>query len=189
MKNLYLTAVLPPSQLSEQIDDIRKECAEQFDVKAALKPPVHITLFRPFFLEAEREMQLIRLLRPITYNHQPFKIVCENFDTFNSQVVFIRVLKSEALGNLQREVAGIYNRNKIDPREVKGNTAFHPHITIAYRDIPAPVFPKLWSVYKNRKFKRSFTIDRFTLLKHDGKKWQPFQEFYFKKQKEVSLFG
>lgn len=189
MRNLYLTAILPPQPLSEQVDTVRKECAAQFDVKAALKPPVHITLFRPFFIEAEREAQLIKLLSPITYNHKPFEIVLENFDTFNSRVVFIRVLKNEALGNLQREISRIYNQNKIDPKEVKRNTVFHPHITIAYRDIPAAVFPALWAAYKNKKFKRVFTADHFSLLKHDGKKWQPFKEYYFNKMETATLFG
>jgi len=188
MKNLYLTAILPPEDLTEQIDAIRKECAELFGVEAALKPPVHITLFRPFSIEDERENQILKLLSPIGHHHSSFKVNLENFDTFNNQVVFIRVLKNEGLADLQREISGIYNRNKIDPKEFKSRSTFNPHITIAYRDIPAAVFPAMWEVYKNRKFKRSFTAESFILLKHDGKKWQPFKEFTLKKQEENLLF-
>jgi 2'-5' RNA ligase len=188
MENLYLTAILPPEQLTEQIDEIRKECAEKFNVKAGLKPPVHITLFRPFKLESEREEHLLKILNPVTYNYDPFEISLENFDTFHSHVVFIRVTRNKELLDLQHEISGIYNRNKIDFQEVKSRQSFKPHITIAYRDIPAPIFPNMWSEYKDRKFKRRFLINHFTLLKHDGKRWQRFKDYYLKKEAELSLF-
>jgi 2'-5' RNA ligase len=184
MKNLYLTAILPPAQLSEQIDDIRKECAERFNVKAGLKPPVHITLYRPFFLEQKREAHLVKLLLPVT-DHVPFEQELENFNSFHMHTLFVRALKNPFLSSLQRSISSIMSRNKIDPREVKGNTLFNPHITIAYRDIPPEVFPLMWAEYRDRKFKRSFTIDGFTLLKHDRKKWNIFREFRFKQKEEV----
>lgn len=187
MKNLYLIAILPPPQLSEQIDDIRKECAGKYNVKAALKPPVHITLFRPFFLEPERESWLIKLLLPAT-NQSCFEQKLENFDSFNMHVVFIRAIKNTYISSLQRNISAIINHNKIDPKEVKGNTLFRPHITIAYRDIPPEVFPAVWEEYKNRKFKRDFMVDAFSLLKHDGKRWNLLRSYYLKQSEALTLF-
>ncbi|HCN84679.1 MAG TPA: hypothetical protein DIT07_13830 [Sphingobacteriaceae bacterium] len=187
MKNLYLIAILPPQQLSEQIDEIRKECAERHNVKAALKAPAHITLFRPFFLEPKRENWLIKLLLPAT-NQVPFEQELENFDSFNMHVVFIRAIKNASVTSLHRSISAIINRNKIDPKEVKGNTLFRPHITIAYRDIPPEVFPVMWEEYKNRKFKRDFIVESFSLLKHDCKQWNVFREFYLKQSIALTLF-
>src|SRR4051812_7649454 len=93
MKNLYLIAILPPEQLSEQIDSIRHECAERYHVKAGLKPPVHITLFRTFFLETHLEDYLLKLLLPVTDN-QPFEQELDNFNSFNMHALYICAIKN-----------------------------------------------------------------------------------------------
>ena len=77
---------------------------------------------------------------------------------------------------------------KIDPKEAKGNTLFRPHVTIAYRDIPPEVFPAMWEEFKNRKFNRSFKVESFSLLKHDGKQWNLFREFHLKHSGVQTLF-
>lgn len=187
--SLYLTAILPPPELSEQIDDIRKELSERYKIYAALKPPVHITLYRPINIKDDFENTLIKLLKPVCYSHTPFTQDLLNFESFNIQTLFISAVKNPLLGSLQKDIASVFNKNKIDPKEVKGNTTFHPHITIAYRDIPPDVFPKIWQELKNRKFKRSFLIDRFTLLKHNGKQWQVFKEFALQKPQSLELFS
>ncbi|MBC8051929.1 MAG: 2'-5' RNA ligase family protein [Sphingobacteriaceae bacterium] len=186
--NLYLTAIIPPPELSEQIDDIRKELSERYKIYAALKPPIHITLYRPVNVDESFENTLLKLLKPVGFKHSPFKQDLLNFDSFNIQTLFIAGVKNPLLSTLQKDVAAVFNKNKIDPKEVKGNTTFHPHVTIAYRDIPPDVFPKIWNELKNRKFKRTFVIDHFTLLKHDGKKWQIFKEFPLQKPEILQLF-
>ncbi|MDF3077698.1 MAG: hypothetical protein K0S09_1587 [Sphingobacteriaceae bacterium] len=190
MESIYLLAILPPEELSAQINEIRQECSEKFKVYKGLKPPVHITLFRTFTMDNSLEKHLHKLLMPVTHSHHPFEQQVENFDCFNSHVLYIRVLKTEALSAMQREISAIMNKSKIDPRETKtGNTLFTPHITIAYRDIPPETFPLMWEEYQNRKFKRSFTVDRFTLLKHDFKKWNVLEEFRLAEaREELRLF-
>ena len=186
--SLYLTAILPTPHLSEEIDDIRKELSERYQIFAALKPPVHITLYRPVSISQEFESHLIKLLQPVGYEHCPFTLNLLNFGSFNIQTIFISAEKNSLLSDLQKDVSAVFNKNKIDPKEVKGNTTFHPHITVAYRDIPPEKFPLIWDELKNRKFKRSFIVDRFTLLKHDGKKWQPLKEFKLQKSDDLLLF-
>lgn len=185
---LYLTAISPPAELSEQIDDIRKELSERYNIYAALKPPVHITLYRPLHIDQSYESTLIKLLRPIGLNHYPFTQELLNFGSFNIQTLFIAAVKNPTLSALQKDVAAVFNKNKIDPKEVKGNTSFHPHVTVAYRDISPGIFPEIWEELKNRKFKRSFPVDHFTLLKHDGRKWQVFKEFVLAKPEMLELF-
>lgn len=186
--SLYLTAILPPAALAEEINDIRKEISEKYNVHAALKPPVHITLYRPVNMEPALEKHLIQLLKPVCHLHQPFKQDLENFDSFNNKTLFVNCVKQPLLNNLQKDISTVFNKNKIDPLEVKGNTRFHPHITIAYRDVKPEIFVSLWDEFKNRKLKRSFLVDHFSLLKHDGKKWQPLEDFPLKKIEELELF-
>jgi 2'-5' RNA ligase len=186
--SLYLTAIMPPAELAEQILEIKNELSDRFQIYAALKPPVHITLYRPLNIENDFESHLIKVLKPIGYNHAPFKVDLLNFDCFIIQTLFISVVKSSLLGDLQKEISSVFHKNKIDPKEHKGNTTFHPHITVAYRDIPPEVFPIIWDEYKNKKFRRSFLVDHFSLLKHDGKQWQIFREFPLQRIENPGLF-
>jgi 2'-5' RNA ligase len=186
--SLYLTAIMPRAELAEQIRDIKEELSERFKIYAALKPPVHITLYRPVNIKDDFESHLIKLLKPIGYNHAPFNVDLLNFDCFTIQTLFIAVVKNSSLSDLQKEISSVFHKNKIDPKEHTGNTTFHPHITVAYRDIPPKDFPMIWEEYKNKKFKRSFLADHFSLLKHDGKQWQLFKEFPLQKIENPGLF-
>jgi 2'-5' RNA ligase len=185
---LYLTAILPPALLAEEIDDIRKEISEKYKIYAALKPPVHITLYRPLRIPSAQEKNLIQLLKPVSFMHNPFEQKLQNFDSFNNKTLFIHCVKQPMLNNLQKDVSAVYHKNKLDPEENKSSSAFHPHITIAFRDVSREIFIPLWAEFKNRKLKRSFTIDRFTLLRHDGKQWQPLEDFLLQKPEELRLF-
>ncbi|TZF84632.1 2'-5' RNA ligase family protein [Pedobacter sp. BS3] len=189
MKSLFLIALLPPEQLSEQIDGIRKECSEKYNVYAALKPPVHLTLYRTIHIEQHLEKHLEKVLMQATHR-DPFTVTLENFDSFNNQTLFINCIKSPPLAALQKSISAIISRNRFDPREVKGgNTLFKPHITIAYRDVSPEIFPVMWDEYKSRKFKREFPVHAFTLLKHNGKQWQPVKHYNLVPQNEsLTLF-
>lgn len=177
MKSLYLLALLPPPDLSSQIDEIRKECSEKFKVYKALRPPVHITLYRPVFMEEGFEKNFSILMKSVAYSLKPFMQKLENFDEFNSQVVCIKALKSAALNDLRQSIVSVFRKHRIDPKETSGSLPYLPHITIAYRDVLPEVFPLIWEEYKNRKFKKRFLIDRFTLLKHDNQRWNVHEEF------------
>lgn len=178
MRHLYLLALLPPKDLSEEIHAIRLECAEKFGVQKALRPPVHITLYRPFHVEQEFQGELIRLLEQGTRGLRSFAQDLENFGTFKSQVVFINALKSPELVLLREAIVSVIRKNQLDKQlDKQKDQSFHPHITIAYRDIPADLFPAIWGEYKDRQVNFRFTADHFTLLKHENSRWNVVRDF------------
>ena len=177
MKSLYLTAILPPDDITTQIDEIRKECAATFNAKAALKPPVHITLFRPLKLDEERENELLTLLESVKQAHEPFEIELKDFDIFRRHVLYINVVKNEALGHLAHHIRDEYLEHSFAAAEASDQKEFHPHITIAFRDISPAIFPKLWAAYKDRIYTSKFRVEKFTLLKHDSAKWLPYRTY------------
>jgi 2'-5' RNA ligase len=187
MPGLYLLAVLPPKQLSEEINEIRIECSEKFGVKKALKPPVHITLYRPFHMEISFEKQMIRLLHQATSHLQPYDQQLENFGSFNLDVIYIHALKNQVITDLHQAIVSVFRKHPVDPQ--KKSSAFSPHITIAYRDVLPQVFPLIWNEYKDRKFKRKFWADHFTLLRHDGVQWNRVEDFKLMGPEQPSLFG
>lgn len=190
MTGLYLIAILPPEDLSRQINETRLQCAEKFGVQKALKPPVHITLYRPFRIEDAFESRMISLLQSSVSGFQPFRQDIENFEAFDTHAVVIRALKNPEIMKLQRAVASVFRKNEID-KQAPGskNLPFRPHLTIAYRDIQPEVFPLIWDEYKDSRFKRTFTVDHFSLLKHDGKKWNRINDFRLTQMvKQAELF-
>jgi 2'-5' RNA ligase len=55
----------------------------------------------------------------------------------------------------------------------------HPHITLASRDLHHKQFPKAWADFKTREFTDYFSVENFSLLKHDGKIWHIYRDFNF----------
>ncbi len=178
MTCLYLIAVLPPDDLSLQINEIRVQCSKKFGVQKALNPPVHITLRPTFEMESRYEAQICRHLKSCASGFNPFRQDVENFEAFATNAVVILAKKNAEIMGLQKGITNVFRKNGSKTR-LEGNksSSFRPHLTIAYRDIPPEVFPKIWDEYKDARFKRTFTLDQFSLLKHDGKKWNRLNDF------------
>jgi 2'-5' RNA ligase len=171
MKHNYLIAILPPPELSQLIDNVRKECSKKFGVFKALRPPVHITLL---FLQDKDdifEAQLIKSLESAR-NFKPFTQKLENFDAFiGNEVVFIEALVTKEITTLYRSIKTIVGANTKESR-----SQFSPHITIAYRDLKDK-FSEIHEYYKNERFEASFQVDHFTLLKHDRIQWNILKHY------------
>jgi 2'-5' RNA ligase len=171
MQDLFFVAILPPSVISNDIDEIRKQCALEYQVYSALKPPVHITLIPPFKLDPMREQKLIASLEQ-SRNFIPFKQELRDYDGFPPKVVFINAIKNSGITGLHK----ILKKNlKTYTKESTGS--INPHITIAYRDVTPTIYDQIMEAYNKRHFQTHFTVDKFALLKHDGKKWNLFKEF------------
>jgi 2'-5' RNA ligase len=56
---------------------------------------------------------------------------------------------------------------------------FHPHITLAFRDLKKDKFEIAWQEFKGKKYTEKFDVNGITLLKHDGKVWIPYANFDF----------
>lgn len=183
MEDLYLIAILPPTGLKERIEEIRKEVSLEHKVYSALKPPVHITLAPPFKLHAAMEQQLVQKLKPVCH-FDPFVQQLEDFDGFPEHTVFIKVLKNKGISNLHKNL-----KAALKPYVEGSKNPFHPHFTIAYRDAKE-AYSQIMEQYQNRRFREEFLTDHFTLLKHDGKRWNIHSEYYAQprlKQLEMSL--
>jgi 2'-5' RNA ligase len=171
MQDLFFIAILPPSLISKDIDDIRKQCALEYQVYSALKPPVHITLIPPFHLASKLEDKLISSLQQCR-NFQPFTQELRDYDGFPPKVAFINAVKTPGITALHKML-----REHVKKFLKESPGSINPHITIAYRDVEPPVYKKIMEVYSKRRFRALFTVDKFALLKHDGKKWNLFKEF------------
>jgi 2'-5' RNA ligase len=173
---LHMVALMPPPELTRQIERIRHEFAASYHCKAALKPPVHITLYPPFRTKEESENLLACTLSLCCSRQPEFPVQIKNFGAFRRNgVIFITVALSEALVNLQRDMAG--ELNKLLTADIGTHQSYHPHITIGYRDIPAHVFPDAVMVYEGKSFEGSFQVEEVCLWKHTGILWETIERF------------
>lgn len=169
---LYFIALLPPEQISAAINDIKQDIAANFQSKAALRSPPHITLHMPFRLADKKKEKLDLTLENLAKNYAPFELALKDFAAFPPRVIYIGVVPSESLDNLQTALLRVMRREMNTFNGNYKDRGFHPHITIAFRDLKPRYFEAAWEVYQNEKFYFRFVASEISLLKHNGKFWE-----------------
>jgi 2'-5' RNA ligase len=177
-KQLYFIAILPPENLRAQVRELKLEMKRRFSAGHALKSPAHITLQMPFRLEADREAELCRVLDLFARPKSAFSVRIQGFDCFPPRVIFIRVVEHPPFIPLQRSLKTVLIESGIIPQPPE-EYPFHPHMTIATRDLSPEAFKRAWPEYRDRAFTAEFQIGSIFLLKHNGSHWEVFRQFAF----------
>lgn len=183
----YFLAIIPPVPISERVMEIKTFFRDQYNCKAPLRSPAHITLHMPFLFKTGKEAELQTKLKEVALSCPGFKIRLNGFGAFEPRTIFIEVEKNEALMSFQRDLSafnrrqlGLFNTNYKDH-------GYHPHMTVAFRDLKKSLFPQAWSEFREREFEASFEVSSFWLLKHNGKVWQAHTECPFYVPPKASL--
>jgi len=174
----YFIAIVPPEPLLASIHDLKQRNFEIYSTKGALRSPGHITLHMPFTWEEEKENKLVDVLKAFKF-HQEIQITLSNFDCFEPRVLFINVSQNELLNQFQKELVS-YCKSKLQLfNQADDRRGFHPHITIAFRDLKKPTFYKMWNDYQNVSFEANFTCGTICLLKQLNNRWEVYKEMDF----------
>ena len=174
MKRFFI-ALVPDNDLKLKLEEIKNSFAKNFNSHHALKLPPHITLIPPFKLRQEAEAPLIQVLRPTAENTNSFKLQLNDFGAFPPRVIFIDVINNFALNNLFNQL--YVNAPQLFP--AKSQREYHPHITIATRDLKKQKFEEAWSVFRKLEFRETFPVHSLSLFVHNGKTWEIKDEFPF----------
>lgn len=175
-KELYLIALLPHEELREEVRELKLEMKERFNASHALKAPAHITLQMPFRRDETFEETLISALESFASGQHVFNITLNGFDAFPPRVIFLKIENHQPIADLHSAFQEMLKAS-LGFSEKELMSRFHPHLTIATRDLSKKMFHKAWPEFKEREFEASFTADRLHLLKHNGKHWELFREF------------
>jgi 2'-5' RNA ligase len=175
----YFIALVPPSPIYDDALRLKNYFRDQYNSKASLNSPPHITLHMPFRWKDNKENELIDALSQFAMGRPSFKLQFVNFNAFAPRVIFIDVPDNPELSLLHKELQRFCKRELNLFNAVYKDQSFHPHLTLAFRDLKKPAFLKAWEEFKERKFSATFTVDRIVLLKHNGKVWDIFREFIF----------
>lgn len=171
---LYFIALVPPIPLQEKIKSIKEEIAEKYHARHALKLPAHITLRIPFKKTEGEEKDLVTVLEKFVEQEISFEIDLFGFGSFPPRVLFVNVANQEPVIELHNRLQKTFEQYT---GEIQERQNFHPHITLATRDLARDEFRKAWSELKIRHFEDSWHVDHLTLFKHNGKKWDVLKEF------------
>lgn len=178
MLQKYFIAIVPPEPVLQNITDIKKSIYNNYGTKGALRSPAHITLHMPFSWDEEKEEKLISVLQTL---HQPssFSIQLNGFSCFEPRVLFINVEDNQSLQALQTKLVQLCKQKLQLFNQADDLRGFHPHVTVAFRDLKKPVFYKLWEEYQQKPFKTMFQCSSFCLMKQVEDKWEVYKTFHF----------
>lgn len=175
-QDLYFIALIPPEKLREQIQQLKLEVADKFKSSHSLNAPPHITLVSPFRISENQVSGLQSILEVYTQGNQPFQVDLKGYATFPPRVIFIDVNKSDELQQFQKKLEEMIRADDAFGYNYH-ERPFHPHITLAFKDLSKENFYKAWDEFKDRDLEESFVADHVYLLKHNGEIWEVYSEY------------
>lgn len=176
--HLYFIALLPPSALRNRVRLLKEDMRDRFNAGHALSSPAHITLQMPFKRDAEAVGRLISGLEAFAAREQPFPVTLSGFGCFAPRVLYINIPDHQHIDALHARLKKELVDN-LGFRPEETDARFHPHLTIATRDLTPDNFHKAWAELQKCAFEASFEAHSLFLLKHNGQKWQVEKELYF----------
>lgn len=179
-QSLYFIALLPNAETLSEIVEMKRAFSEKYGPKQALKSPPHITLHMPFLWKEAKLSELLKTLSSFSESIKQFSYTINGFGAFPPRVIYLNIDPNIQLEALQNNLVNVARKSlKLDNADYK-NRGFHPHITIAYRDLKKPVFLQAWPQYQQKAFTRQTTARQLTLLQHDGQNWTIYDQFDFR---------
>lgn len=173
----FFLAIIPPEPILGEVMALKEYFSLHHRSKGALRSPAHITLHMPFDWTEKKVEKLKKALTLFSSGQKPVKITLSNFGCFAPRVIFIRVEHSQELLELQKKSDTFFKTELNVFSAAYRDLPFHPHMTVAFRDIRKEEFTAAWKIFENKKFEASFTADSIALLRHDGLKWNVFEQF------------
>lgn len=174
----YFLAIVPEGSIQENCSEIKNEIREKFNVKYALKSPAHVTLKMPFSYNEAKEEKLNQALRKFMIQFEGFPITFGGVDTFGKRVIFIRVKADDRLIKLQSGLKEFCKR-ELNLVEELSDRNFHPHMTIAFKDLKEIHFDGILNLVKKRSIKGDLFVDKIILLKRIEGRWLSVSEIKF----------
>src|SRR5215211_5426639 len=176
---MYFIAVVAPAEVNTQVLQWKHYMRDHYGCTVALKSPAHITLIPPFWTNEQLEHELIANVDAFSMQQHPFNIALKNFDAFKPKVIFVGIEENAALQKLKSSLEEyLISLHKYPIK--KESRPFHPHLTIANRDLRKKDFHPAFEHFSKIAYRQSFPVHDIALLKHDGGCWNIFRRGPFK---------
>lgn len=171
----YFIAIVAPEEINQQVLEWKQYMLQHFNCKVALKSPAHITLIPPFIMPDTMQHELEEVLLKFAQEQPSFPIQLNNFAAFKPRVLYVHVQPNNQLNDLQARLETYLLH--IDFPIKKEDRPFHPHVTIANRDLQKDDFPRAWQYFQQLSYEVTFTANTISLLRHNGQIWEVANSF------------
>jgi 2'-5' RNA ligase len=121
-------------------------------------------------LIGEQENSLRALLADFSGRHECFHLGLQIFSAFPPRVIYVDVLPAPELAIIQKELEAVLVAHHY--RIKQSNRVFHPHVTIANRDLKKEDFAAAFSHFSTLPYYAEFTASGISLLTHRGASWE-----------------
>ncbi|MCS4435670.1 2'-5' RNA ligase family protein [Aquiflexum gelatinilyticum] len=172
----YFIAIVPEGEIQQKATDLKLMLKEDFNLKYALKSPAHVTLKMPFNWNEAKESKLIDLLTGFCQDQQPFQLKFSGFDKFGKRVIFIKIKENPTLSSFQIGLSKFCKTN-LNLVEELVDRAYHPHMTLAFKDLKEIRFAEYWDFIKKQKFEAEQVVQDIALLKRIEGRWVVVSRF------------
>lgn len=184
--NMYFIAIVLPRHLDEKVLYWKKYMQEKHHCKVGLKSPAHITLVPPFWMEANLEEALLTDIDLLAKDEKSFPLATNNFSAFRPRTIFIGVEQSNELENLKNKIDAFFLDKELYKIKVE-KRSYHPHITIATRDLFKKDFYEAWPFFEGKEFKEEWVADGLSLLRHNKKNWDVIYTAKFESEENKAI--
>jgi 2'-5' RNA ligase len=176
LSSKYFIAIVLPEPLLSKVENIKHTLNQQHGLKGALRSPAHITLHRPFEWKEKKEKNLVDALKEFNPG-EAFDVSLHNFGFFEPRVIYVDVVPNNSLISLHNNLLRFAKRELKLFNEAEDMRGFHPHVTIAFRDLKKPLFYALKEKFVRETLDENFQCCAYSLLKlHD--KWEVLHNFH-----------
>lgn len=167
----FFVALIPPEPVFSEIEEFKHYIFKKHGCRSSLRSPAHITIYRPFVWKTEKRELLINLFSKFLFN--PFECRLNGFGFFpKNKVVFVAPEISSRLKALYENYSDFSSAHLNLMAEKQHERPFHPHITIAFRDVKKDVFDDLVKEFSNKTYERKFVADGLYLLEWKASRWE-----------------
>ena len=161
---LYYIAIVCPDEVNDTIKEYKDYMQQKYGCRAAQKSPAHLTIIPPFKAEEELETVFKDFVTSFNIGLVPFDIQLKNFSHFGNRVISVDVAPNETLNHLEQEVNEQF-MEQFKSIIFRNRPEFHPHVTIATRDIPEYKFDEAWDYFSQQNIEASFNCKNLSVLK------------------------
>lgn len=168
---MYYMALVAPEDINAEALKWKQYFQLKYGSSAALRSPAHITLIPPFWMTANMENTLMDAIRLFCEKQKRFQIRLNGFGAFSPRVIYIAVEKNNLLNMVQSSLKNYLLEQRVFP--VKNSIQeFHPHITLASRDLRKQSFFDAWKMMEHKKYEAQWEASGISLLRLNPEKWE-----------------
>ncbi len=178
-KRLYFIAWVLPEPLQRCVTDYKILAKDLFHSRHALNSPAHITLIPPFYAHTHQIEALPEGLRAFTQNFSPIPVSLSGFGKFGKRVIFVDVVPNPELMVFQNQLYHWFT--ELYGGVIKSNR-FHPHATVAFRDLTEEFFDEAWDFFSASECEEEATMNEIHILKHEHRKWHVIESLPLKQK-------